>query len=102
MMLQVHVKRYWCWFETTKTGHYEWKQLFGGEVVGSQYQDGHFVYQVVKGGGTGDDAYPPVLYVADIENATHFNNVLNRKLHYIQIIKFLIFKKAPIWGFFVT
>jgi len=61
---------------TTKTGHYEWKQLFGGEVVGSQYQDGHFVYQVVKGGGTGDDAYPPVLYVADIENATHFNNVL--------------------------
>jgi hypothetical protein len=62
--------------QTTKDGHYEWKQLFGGEVVGSQYQDGHFVYQVVKGGGTGDDAYPPVLYVADIENATHFNNVL--------------------------
>ena len=62
--------------QSTKTGHYEWKQLFGGEVVGSQYQDGHFVYQVVKGGGTGDDAYPPVLYVADIENATHFNNVL--------------------------
>ena len=57
-------------------GKEEWKKLFGGEVVGSQYQDGHFVYQVVKGGGTGDDAYPPVLYVADIENATHFNNVL--------------------------
>ena len=62
--------------QSTKTGHEEWKQLFGGEVVGSQYQDGHFVYQVVKGGGTGDEAYPPVLYVADIENATHFNNVL--------------------------
>ena len=61
---------------TVKTGHQEWKELFGGEVVGSQYQDGHFVYQVVKGGGTGDDAYPPVLYVADIENATDFNNVL--------------------------
>ena len=61
---------------TVKTGHQEWKDLFGGEVVGSQYQDGHFVYQVVKGGGTGDDAYPPVLYVADIENATNFNNVL--------------------------
>ena len=57
-------------------GKEEWKKLFGGEVVGSQYQDGHFVYQVVKGGGTGDEAYPPVLYVADIENATHFNNVL--------------------------
>ncbi|OUX30514.1 MAG: hypothetical protein CBE24_06485 [bacterium TMED264] len=59
-----------------KSGHDEWKQLFGGEVVGSQYQDGHFVYQVVKGGGTGSSVYPPTLYVADIENATHFNNVL--------------------------
>ena len=57
-------------------GSDEWKGLFGGEVVGSQYQDGHFVYQVVAGGGTGDDVYPPVLYVADIENASHFNNVL--------------------------
>ena len=52
------------------------KKLFGGEVVGSQYQDGHFVYQVVAGGGSGSDVYPPVLYVADVENATHFNNVL--------------------------
>ena len=57
-------------------GYEEWKKLFGGEVVGSQYQDGHFVYQVVAGGGTGSDVYPPVLYVADIENATDFNNVL--------------------------
>ena len=59
-----------------KDGHYEWKQLFGGEVVGSQYQDGHFVYQVVAGAQSGDDTYPPTLYVADIENASHFNNVL--------------------------
>ena len=57
-------------------GKEEWKKLFGGEVVGSQYQDGHFVYQVVAGGGTGSDVYPPTLYVADIENASHFNNVL--------------------------
>jgi hypothetical protein len=57
-------------------GREEWKGLFGGEVVGSQYQDGHFVYQVVAGGGTGSDVYPPTLYVADIENASHFNNVL--------------------------
>jgi len=57
-------------------GRVEWKALFGGEVVGSQYQDGHFVYQVVAGGGSGGDTYPPTLYVADIENSTHFNNVL--------------------------
>ena len=58
------------------SGHDEWKKLFGGEVVGSQYQDGHLVYQVVKGGGTGSDVYPPILFVADVENASHFNNVL--------------------------
>jgi len=57
-------------------GKDEWLALFGGEPLGSQYQDGHFVYQVVGGYGTGNDVYPPVLYVADIENATHFNNVL--------------------------
>ena len=33
------------------------------------------LYIKVAGGGTGDDVYPPTLYVADIEN-THFNNVL--------------------------
>ena len=59
-----------------KTGHEEWLLLFGDSPLGSTYQDGHFVYQVVKGGGTGNSTYPPTLYVADIENASHFNNVL--------------------------
>ena len=59
-----------------KTGHQEWLLLFGDSPLGSTYQDGHFVYQVVKGGGTGNSTYPPTLYVADIENASHFNNVL--------------------------
>ena len=63
-------------YAVSTVGKEEWKKLFGGEVVGSQYQDGHFVYQVVAGGGSGSDVYPPVLYVADVENATHFNNVL--------------------------
>ena len=59
-----------------KTGHQEWLLLFGDAPLGSTYQDGHFVYQVVAGGGTGDGTYPPTLYVADVENASHFNNVL--------------------------
>jgi len=59
-----------------KTGHAEWLLLFGDSPLGSTYQDGHFVYQVVAGGGTGNSTYPPTLYVADIENASHFNNVL--------------------------
>ena len=60
----------------TKSGSDEWLGLFGDTPLSSQYQDGHFVYQVVPGGETGNDSYPPVLYVADIENASHFNNLL--------------------------
>ena len=54
----------------------EWKELFGGEVLVSPYQDGHYAYTVVGGGGSGDDVFPPVIYVVDIENAVHYNNVL--------------------------
>ena len=54
----------------------EWSGLFGDEVLGSVFQDGHYVYTVVAGGGTGSDVYPPVVYVVDVENAVDFNNVL--------------------------
>ena len=54
----------------------EWLGLFGDEPLGSRFQDGHYVYTVVAGGGTGSDVYPPTLYVADVENVVDFNNVL--------------------------
>ena len=54
----------------------EWDALFGDEVLESKFQDGHYVYTVVAGGGTGSDVYPPTIYVADIESAVDFNNVL--------------------------
>ena len=57
-------------------GHNEWLKLFGGNTIKSQYQDGHFIYVVLPGGGTGIDAFPPILYVADAENPSHFNNFL--------------------------
>ena len=50
--------------------------LFGDEVLESKFQDGHYVYTVVAGGGTGNDVYPPTIYVADVESAVDFNNVL--------------------------
>jgi len=53
-----------------------WILLMGGESLKSQFQDGHYVYSVVAGGGSGASVYPPVLYVGDIENMTDFNNVL--------------------------
>ena len=54
----------------------EWLPLFGNESMKSTFQDGHFVYTVVAGGGSGKDVYPPVLYAADVENAVDFNNLL--------------------------
>ena len=57
-------------------GAADWKNLMGDETLGSTFQDGHYVYTVVAGGGSGNQVYPPVLYVGDIENMTDFNNVL--------------------------
>ena len=57
-------------------GPQEWKELFGDEVLGSKFQDGHYAYTVVAGGGSGNDVFPPVMYVVDIENAVDFNSVL--------------------------
>ena len=57
-------------------GHVEWLERFGDNELTSQYQDGHFAYAVIPGGGSGEAAFPPVLYVVDIENASDFNNVI--------------------------
>ena len=57
-------------------GTADWKNLMGDETLKSRFQDGHYVYTVVAGGGSGSNVYPPVLYVGDIENITDFNNVL--------------------------
>ena len=57
-------------------GHEEWLKLFAGNTIKSKYQDGHFAYAVVPGGGQGTATYPPVLYVVDVENASDFNNVI--------------------------
>jgi hypothetical protein len=61
---------------TEYTGHEEWLNAFGDETLSSPYQDGHYVYRVVPGYGSGNTVIPPVLYVADIENPANFNAVL--------------------------
>ena len=60
----------------TNLGHEDWLDLFAGNTLVSKYQDGHFAYAVIPGGGSGTDAFPPVMYVVDMENATDFNNVI--------------------------
>ena len=59
-----------------QTGSQEWLNLFNQNKLSSKFQDGHFIYAVVPGGGTGDDSYPPILYVADLEDPRSFNNSL--------------------------
>ena len=41
-----------------KPGHEEWLDLFAGNTLLSPYQDGHFIYAVIPGGGTGENVFP--------------------------------------------
>jgi len=59
--------------ETATVAKVEWLKLFGGNPLGSPFQDGHYVYQVVAGSGAGSKAQAPTLYVADIENPADFH-----------------------------
>jgi len=56
-------------------GDTEWKKLFAGNSLASPYQDGHFIYVVIKGehNATTGKVAPPILIVADAENPADFN-----------------------------
>ena len=43
---------------------------------GSPFQDGHYVYQVVAGTGSGSKAESPILYIADLENPSQIYAVI--------------------------
>jgi hypothetical protein len=57
-------------------GAEEFLDQFGGNPVGSPFQDGHYIYAVIPGGGSGAGSYSPILYVADLENPANFNKKL--------------------------
>mgnify|MGYP003332212898 FL=1 len=57
------------------SGAEEFLNEFGGNPVQSPFQDGHMIYAVIAGGGSGSGSYAPVLYVADLENPSNFNTV---------------------------
>ena len=54
--------------ETRFEGHVDWLYKFGGNAMNSPFQDGHFIYAVIPGSGSGADAEPPILYIADAES----------------------------------
>ena len=62
--------------ETRFAGHDDWQYKFGGNALSSPFQDGHFIYVVIPGSGTGEDAEPPTLYIADAENPKFLNKIL--------------------------
>ena len=57
-------------------GENVWYTLFGDERLNSPYQDGHFVYQVIAGSGSGSQAIAPILFIADIENPSQLHLII--------------------------
>ena len=49
---------------------------FGGNAIKSPFQDGHYIYTVVAGGGSGENSYSPILFIADLESPKNFNKKL--------------------------
>ena len=55
----------------------EWYDLFADEVLVSNYQDGHYIYIVIPGSGTGDDVIAPRICVADIESPKYLHKIMD-------------------------
>ena len=54
----------------------EYLNEFGGNAIKSPFQDGHYIYTVVAGGGSGQSSYSPILFIADLESPKTFNKKL--------------------------
>lgn len=61
---------------TETVGAEEFLNEFGGNAITSPFQDGHYIYSVVAGGGSGQSSYSPILFVADLESPKNFNKKL--------------------------
>ena len=55
----------------------EWYDLFADEVLVSNYQDGHYIYIVIPGSGTGDDVIAPRICVADVESPKYLHKIMD-------------------------
>ena len=58
------------------SGAEEFLDQFGNNPIKTPFQDGHYIYAVIAGGGSGSGSYSPILYVADLENPSNFNKKL--------------------------
>ena len=60
-------------------GAEEFLNQFGGNPIKTPFQDGHYIYAVIAGGGSGSSSYAPILYVADLENPSNFLRNYNHR-----------------------
>ena len=61
---------------TETVGAEEFLNEFGGNAIKSPFQDGHYIYSVVAGGGSGEGSFSPILFIADLESPKNFNKKL--------------------------
>ena len=61
---------------TITVGAEEFLNEFGGNAIESPFQDGHYIYTVIAGGGSGENSYSPVIFVADLESPKNFKKKL--------------------------
>jgi Tfp pilus assembly protein PilE len=57
-------------------GSEEFLNEFGGNAVKSPFQDGHYIYTVIAGSGSGTSSISPILFIADLESAKNFHKKL--------------------------
>ena len=62
--------------EDRLAGHEDWLSKFGGSAIVSPFQDGHYIYAVIAGSGTGESTVRPVLYIADAESPQFLHKML--------------------------
>ena len=57
---------------TNGKGAEEFLDGFGGEAIKSPFQDGHYIYTVIAGAGSGSQSIAPIMFVADLESPSSF------------------------------
>ena len=57
---------------TEGRGAEEFLNGFGGEPIKSPFQDGHYIYTVIAGAGSGTGSIAPIMFVADLESPSSF------------------------------
>lgn len=63
--------------ETRDAGMVEWYNLFNQSILESPYQDGHFIYVVIPGSGSGAEVVAPRIIIADAENPHYFHKIMD-------------------------